>query len=105
MATGGFQHDMGGWNDIVRDTINTVGVSMAEDVAEGANAAAKDRHPRLANEAEDGAGHDNYMVSVEGGERLNLDDYHATVITATAYAMRDNAKHNTLVSNFARAAR
>jgi hypothetical protein len=43
---------------------------------------------------------DGYLVSVEGDQPLTKRDYRATVITATGEAMRDNAKHNTLVKNF-----
>ena len=39
----------------------------------------------------------DYMVSVEGSNPLNLNDYRATVITVTDRAKIDNARSNTLI--------
>ena len=39
----------------------------------------------------------DYMVSVEGSNPLNLNDYRATVITVSERAKIDNARNNTLI--------
>ena len=39
----------------------------------------------------------DYLVSVEGSNPLNLNDYRATVITVTDRAKIDNARNNTLI--------
>lgn len=76
-----------GWNKLVKEIVETEGVERMGRVAAAANAAA---------DLDDG-----YRVSVEGpGEQLSKHSYHATVITATAAAMVDNARNNTLVNNF-----
>ncbi|PJE24763.1 MAG: hypothetical protein CK431_04340 [Mycobacterium sp.] len=55
------------------------------------------------NEAE-GIGDGGFMVSTEGGRPLEKRSYRATVITVTAEAQYANAKNNTLVNEFFRAA-
>ena len=40
-----------------------------------------------------------YQLSTEGDNPRAEHDYSATVITTTAEAMRDNARHNRLVQN------
>jgi hypothetical protein len=77
--------DADGWDEVVKEVINTVAVPRMERVA------------AASNEQLDRPG---YMVSVEGSEALQKRDYRATVITATEDAMYDNAKNNTLVANF-----
>lgn len=73
-----------GWDEIARHVIKTEGRKRMERVADAANS----------NLDEPG-----YLVSDEGDEPLKKRDYSATVITATAEAMRDNSKNNTLVRN------
>lgn len=75
-----------GLNEITKNIIATEGVSRMKRVADACN-------------AQDGL-EDGYRVSVEGSKPLRKHDYRATVITATAQAMRKNAKNNTLVQNF-----
>lgn len=59
------------------------------------------RMQRVANACNAQAGlKDGYRVSIEGSNPLIKHDFRATVITATAAAIRDNAKNNTLVKNF-----
>lgn len=59
------------------------------------------RMKRVAEACNSQAGlEDDYRVSTEGeGQHLNVKD-RATVITATAAAMDDNAKNNRLLQNF-----
>lgn len=77
-----------GWDDIAEQVIETEGV---------------DRMKRVADAANENLDRDGYKVSVEGGDPLRKRDFRATVITATADAMYDNAKNNRLVSEFHRA--
>jgi hypothetical protein len=55
------------------------------------------RANRKAMHAEPPEGKRDYMVSVEGSNPLNLNDYRATVITVTERARIDNARNNTLI--------
>lgn len=77
------------WNAMIKDIVNTDGIARMRRVANGCNAQIE--------------GEDGYLVSTEGDEPLSKHSYRATVITANAEAMRDNAKHNTLVHNFSKA--
>lgn len=61
------------------------------------------RMKRVADAANENLDHEGYMVSVDGAKPLRKRDFRATVITATAEAMRDNQKHNRLVVEFYRA--
>lgn len=74
------------WRQLTKDIINSEGVDRMKRVADAAN---------RADDLEDG-----YRVSIEGDDPLDKRDYRATVITATAEAMRANARSNTLISNF-----
>ncbi|AID58828.1 hypothetical protein PBI_GAIA_8 [Mycobacterium phage Gaia] len=74
------------WSQIVKEVIDTTGVEFMQGVADRCN-----------NHLENGKG---YLVSVEGDDPLNKRDYRATVITASKEAMRDNAKHDRLISEF-----
>lgn len=76
------------WDSLVKEIIETEGVERMSRVADACNAE---------------LGEDGYKVSVEGDDPLTKDDYRATVITATAHAMRHNAKHNTLIQNLHKA--
>lgn len=78
-----------GWNKLVGDIIDTEGVKRMSRVAQACNAADDT---------------DEYKVSVEGTNPLNRRNFRATVITAGPRAIRGNAKRNTLVRNFYRAA-
>jgi hypothetical protein len=89
---------MDGWDEVVGEIIHTVAVPMAQSIADACNIEAREL-------ADPPPGKDHYMVSVQGEGALRMRDYHATVITATAVAMRQNAKHNLLVRNLHRAAR
>lgn len=80
-----------GWDALVRGIVETDGVARMKRVAAAANAAGDYTD-------------DDYRVSVEGpGAHLSKHSYRATVITATAAAMWDNAENNTLVNQFYRA--
>ena len=75
------------WRELEREVVATEGVARMQRVASAANQAAGIT--------------DGYRVSVEGsGEQLTKRDYRATVITATAEAMRAEAEHGSLVGNF-----
>lgn len=76
-----------GWNQVVQEVINTVGVPAMQRVADACNQGA-------------GLGDGGYMVSTEGSDPLQLRDYRATVITVTDGAKADNAKNNRLIDNF-----
>ena len=78
-----------GWDEVVKHVIDTEGVDRMKRVADASNQGLDDPN--------------GYQVSTEGDEPLSKRDYTATVITASAEAMRDNAKHNTLVKNLHRA--
>lgn len=81
------RHHKAGWNQVVKEVVQNDLVPRAQRIADACNAA-------------DGTD-DGYRVSVEGdGEKLSKHDYHATVITATAEAIRKNAANNTLVNHF-----
>lgn len=89
MARANVRFNKAGWNQIVKDVIDTEGVRRMKRVADAAN--------------QNLDGPDGYLVSTEGDEPLTQRDYTATVITASAEAQRDNAKRNTLVQNLHRA--
>lgn len=73
-------------NQIVRQVVKQVLEPAAEDIAAKSN-------------AEAGIS-DGYRAGTEGsGERLKKRAYRATVITATAEAIRDNEAHNRLINN------
>jgi hypothetical protein len=78
-----------GWQEIAKHVVETEGVRRMKRVADAANAA---------DDLDEG-----YLVSTEGDDPLSKADYRATVITATAEAMRSNAKRNTLVRELHRA--
>ena len=68
--------------------------------ADMAVAAAKERRRRANKKIahiDPPEGKRDYMVSVEGSNPLNLNDYRATVITVTDRAKLDNARNNTLI--------
>ena len=88
---------MEGWNDVVREIIDTTAVPMAQDIADACNQEVRGVPTTI--------GHAHFMAGTEGDESLALHDYRATVITATAYAMRQNAKYNTLIRNMSRGVR
>jgi hypothetical protein len=78
-----------GWKEMAREIVNKHIVPRMERVADACN-----EQDGLTEE-------DGYRVGTEGsGEQLQKHDERATVITATAAAMRQNAKNNTLVKNF-----
>ncbi|SHU53969.1 hypothetical protein [Mycobacteroides abscessus] len=76
-------------NQLVKTVVEVDGVPRMKRVAKACNDEARIT--------------DGYRVSVEGDEKLTKADYRATVITATTQAMRNNAKHNTLVRNLPKA--
>lgn len=88
MSRNRFRVNKAGWQALARQIIDTEGVRRMRQVADGCN-----------NSLE----RDGYLVSVEGDDPLTQRDYRATVITATGEAQADNAKNNTLLSNFYRA--
>jgi hypothetical protein len=73
------------WDELVRHVIKTEGEPRMQRVADACNA---------------DLGEEGYMMSSNGDEPLTKRDFRATVITANAHAMRDNAKNNTLIHNF-----
>lgn len=76
-----------GWNQIVREVIDSTGVPAMQRVADACN-------------QDSGLGDGGYMVSVEGSNPLQERDYRATVITVSDAAKADNAKNNRLIGNF-----
>lgn len=80
-----------GWNELVKEVIDLQGKAMMERVAKACN----DSLPADAPTPEPGKEH--YMAGTEGEGHLTRDSYRATAIAVTAYAMRDNAKNNTLI--------
>lgn len=77
-----------GWNKLAKEIVNTEGVKRMERVADACN---------------EELGEDGFKVGVEGDDTLQKHDRRMTVITATAAAIKHNAKHNTLIRNFFRA--
>lgn len=76
------------WNGIIRQIVDTEGVERMQRVADACNQGLDtDEAP-------------GYRVSTEGDEPLSKNGYRATVITAEAESIVDNAKNNTLVKNF-----
>lgn len=73
-------------NAITKQVIDTVGVERMQKVADACNA--------------DLGEPDGYLVSIEGDDPLDKRDYRATVITASAHAIRHDRKHDTLLRNF-----
>lgn len=80
-----------GWNQIVKQVIETEGLDRMQRVAEACNL-------ELVEHDHDDA--EGFRLSTEGDDKLDPSDYRATVITATAPAMAHNARHNTLVNHF-----
>lgn len=75
------------WNATVRKIIDTDGVARMQRVADACNQGLEtDKAP-------------GYRVSTEGDEPLSKRGYRATVITAEAESIVDNAENNTLVRN------
>ncbi|QRY51732.1 hypothetical protein [Mycolicibacterium septicum] len=72
-------------NTIITEAIDKVAVPRMQEVADRCN-----------NHIDS----EGYMVSVEGDDPLDKRDYRATVITADAKAMMDNARHDRLVTEF-----
>lgn len=75
------------WSIMAANVVGTEGQRRARAIADACNAEAG---------IEDG-----YRAGIEGdpAKVLQKDDFHATVITATAEAKIDNAANNTLVRN------
>lgn len=84
MARSNLKFNKRGWQEVVREVIDTDGVDRMQRVADASNAHLQS---------------DGYKVSTEGDQPLDKRDYRATVITTTPEAMRDNAKRNTLIKN------
>lgn len=80
-----------GWDEVVKHVIDTDGIRRMRRVADASNAAL------IATAPGEPSG---YQLSSEGDNPRAKHDYSATVITTTAEAMRDNARHNRLVQNF-----
>lgn len=76
-------------NAITKEVIDSFGVGQMQKVADACNSEA---------DLEDG-----FLVSVEGDDPLDKRDYRATVITATAEAIRYDRKHDALLKNFGQA--
>ena len=76
-----------GWDKIVTQVIDNEGVPRMKRVADACNTGLD-------------SGREGYKVSTEGDDPLEKRDYRATVITTSAEAIIDNAKHNTLIQNF-----
>jgi hypothetical protein len=79
-----------GWDEVVKHVIDTDGTRRMRVVADACNAAL------IATAPGEPSG---YQLSSEGDNPRSKRDYSATVITTTAEAMRDNARHNRLVQN------
>lgn len=73
-------------NALTKQIIDTTGVELMQKVADACNA-------ELGQP-------DGYRVSVEGDDPLDKRDYRATVITASAEAIRADRKHDYLLRNF-----
>ena len=89
MARQQFKVNRKAYNEIAKQAIDTIGVPMMQKVADACNA-------ELAGRGKP----EGYMVSVEGDDPLDKRDYRATVITATADAIRHDRKHDSLLRNF-----
>lgn len=78
---------LAGWNEIVKSVVRQRLVPAAEDIASRCNSAAGIK--------------DGYLAGTEGsGEKqLKRRTWRATVIAANWEAVRDNAKHDRLISN------
>lgn len=74
-----------GWDGVAREVVDTVAVPRMQRVADACNSYIDS---------------DGYKVSVEGDRQLSKRDFRATVITANAEAMADNARNNRLVNEF-----
>lgn len=85
MTKANFKLNRKAMNMLVTEAIDKIAVPHMQDVADRCN---------------DHIDSDGYMVSVEGDDPLDKRDYRATVITADAKAMMDNAKHDRLVNEF-----
>jgi hypothetical protein len=85
-----------GWDEIVKEIIDTEGVTRMQRVADACN-----ESDGLTDSDPGGPG---YRVDVDGGKPLDKHDYRATVITATNQAMFHNAVNNTLVRHLNQAA-
>lgn len=109
--------DPQGWDELNKGIIETYGTQMMQQVSDACNLelvisamkrgtkkgkARTDANARVKNILAVGKG---YQVGVEGDEdqRLRLHSWRATVITASAAAMRHNAKTNALLRNLPRA--
>ena len=112
-----FRANLEGWDELREKIIVKHGVPMMQRVADACNLelvlsamrrgmvrgkARTSAQARAENVLAIGKG---YQVSVEGepGEALKLRSYRATVITASAAAMRHNARRNTMLRNLNRA--
>lgn len=110
-----FKSNPAGWDELNTTIIRDHGVPMMQAVSDACNLelvasamkrgmkrgkAKTDANARVRNILALGKG---YSVGIEGDETLDLHNYRATVITASAAAMRHNGKRNTLLRNLFRA--
>lgn len=72
-------------NVLTKQIVDTTVVELMQKVADAGNAE---------------LGEEGYLVSVEGDDPLDKRDYRATVITASARAIRHDRKHDTLLRVF-----
>lgn len=85
MASSKVRMNRKGWDQLVKQVVDSKLVPAAEAIAADCNQAAGIT--------------DGYRAGTEGELSLRVRDYRATVITATHEAIRDNARHDRLINN------
>lgn len=80
-----FTHNQAGWDQLIKQIIDSNGVQRMTRVRDACRAQ---------------SGIEGYMLSIEGDNPLRQRDDRVTVITATWEAIEDNAAHDRLLQNF-----